>query len=243
MLTPSDPQHNHPQEEQPLSLEPAPPVPPARQRDPLNLLAWGLSLLMHPLPLPSLMFTLVLLFAPELMLASSPELRWRLLGLLVLTTFAIPGLSVLTMRLFGNIPSLTMTRRQDRRLPFLFVSIFYTIITGFFYRNFPQLIFINLALTSITATLLLLTIISLYWKISAHGMAAGGVSGFVTGLLFYDRALELMYPLALLLFLSGGVMWARLYLNHHRPPEVWAGWFAGYAICLGMVFGLYPLLL
>jgi membrane-associated phospholipid phosphatase len=219
------------------------PAAPAGRRDPLRLLAWVVSFLMHPLPLPSLMFALVLLFAPELILASSPELRWRLLGLLALTTFAIPGLSVLSLRMFGSIPSLTMTRRQDRRLPFLFVSIFYTLITWFFYRNFPQLTFVSLALTSITSCLLLLTVISLYWKISAHGMAAGGVTGFVTGLLLHDRTPELMYPLALLLFLSGLVMWARLYLNHHRPAEVWAGWFAGFSICLGMVLFLYPLLL
>ncbi|WP_224996745.1 hypothetical protein [Cesiribacter sp. SM1] len=210
--------------------------------DPLAAVAWVLSFLMHPLPLPSLMFGLVLIFAPELMLAGNLEIRWRLMALLFLATFALPGLSVLTLRLFGNISSLTMTRREDRRVPFLFVSAIYLVISLFFYKIFPQIPFVILGLLSITACLLVLTIISLFWKISAHGIAAGGVTGFIAGLVVHCNNQELVYPLAILLILSGAVMWARLYLNHHTPPEVWTGWFAGFSICISMVMLLYPIL-
>ncbi|AHM60517.1 hypothetical protein D770_11300 [Flammeovirgaceae bacterium 311] len=210
--------------------------------DPLTSVAWALSLLMHPLSQPSLMFGLVLLFAPDLVLAGNLEIRWQLMALLFLATFALPALVVLTLRLFGNIPSLTMTRREDRRIPFLFVSAIYLIITLFFYKVFPQIPFIILGLMSITACLLVLTAVSLFWKISAHGIAAGGVTGFMAGLVVHYHNPELIYPLTLLLILSGAVMWARLHLNHHTPPEVWAGWFTGFSICTGMVLLLYPLL-
>jgi membrane-associated phospholipid phosphatase len=210
--------------------------------DPLVPVAWVLSLLMHPLPLPSLMFALVLLFAPELMLAGNMEIRWRLMALLFLATFALPALSVLTLRLFGNLPSLTMTRREDRRIPFLFVSAIYMTVTIFFYRIFPQIPFVVLGLMSITACLLVLTAISLFWKISAHGIAAGGVTGFMAGLVVHYHNQDLVYPLSILLVLSGAVMWARLYLNHHTPSEVWTGWFAGFSICISMVLLLYPVL-
>lgn len=233
--------HNSLDEDTQLEQEETP-AAALKQRDPLLPLAWALSFLMHPLPLPTIMFGLILLFSPELILANSPDQRWRLLSFIFLTTFAIPALSVVTLRIFGNISSLSMTRREDRRLPFLFVSGIYLVVTWFFYRNFPQQIFINVGLISITASLLLLTFISLYWKISAHGIAAGGVTGFIAGILLYHQYQELVYPLAVLLFLSGAVMWARLYLNHHRPEEVWVGWFAGFSICLSAVLFLYPLL-
>lgn len=216
--------------------------PKTKRPDPLASLAWGLSFLMHPLLLPSSMFALILLFAPELAPVNSPEVRWKLLSLIFLTTFAIPGLSVLTLRLFGNISSLAMTERADRRLPFLFVAAIYTFVTGFFYQTFPQLIFINLGLTGITLCLLLLTMVSLFWKMSAHGVGIGGVTGFLTGLLLSEQHPALMYPLSLLMLLSGAVMWARLYLNHHTPTEVWAGWFGGFLICMSTVLILHPML-
>lgn len=188
------------------------------------------------------MFGLVLLFAPEFLLAGNQEQRWQLMSLLLLTTFAIPAISIFTMRLFGNIPSLSMTRREDRQLPFLFVSVFYLIITYFFYDKFPQLLLVNLGLASITLSLLALSLISLFWKISAHGIAIGGATGFLTGLTLFYQSSGLIFPLAILMGLSGAVLWARLYLNHHSPAEAWAGWFTGFVICTGMVIFLYPIL-
>lgn len=231
----------HEEPDQEFQQETPEQVQPGRQ-DPLIPVAWGISFLMHPLPLPSIMFGLVLIFAPELMLASSPELRWQLMGLLALTTFAIPALSVVSMRIFGNISSLSMTRREDRRMPFLFVSIFYMLTTYLFWEKFPLLTFVNLGIASIATSLLVLTVVSLYWKISAHGIASGGVTGFMTGLLLYYRNPELIFPLAVLMLLSGAVLWARLYLNHHKPAEVWAGWFTGFLICFCMLIFLYPML-
>ncbi len=224
-------------------LEPAAPGHyPAGKKEPLVLLAWAISFLMHPLPLPSLMFGLVIIFAPELMLVNAQEIRWQLMGLLFLTTFAIPALSVFTMRMFGNISSLTMTRREDRRLPFLFVTAIYLVITAFFFRTFPHLPFVNLAIAGITLSLIVMTAVSLYWKISAHGIAAGGVTGFMTGLAQHYQNPTLIYPLIILVLLSGAVMWARLYLQHHKPAEVWVGWFTGFIICLGIFKILYPYL-
>lgn len=188
------------------------------------------------------MFGLVLVFTPELMLATNLDIRWQLLMLILLATFAMPALIVLSLRMWGNIPSLTMTRREDRRIPFLFVSAIYLIVTYFSYKAFPQIPILVLGFMSISASLLFLTAVSLYWKISAHGIAAGGATGFLTGLTFYYRNPEIVFPLALLMCLSGAVLWARLYLNHHSPAEVWAGWFSGFVICLGMVALLHPLL-
>ena len=213
-----------------------------QQRDPLTPLAWGISFLMHPLPMPTIMFGLVLLFTPELMLSGNSEIRWQLMALIFLATFALPGLSVLTLRMFGNISSLTMSRREDRRIPFLFVSAIYMVVTYFFYKSFPQIPFVVLGLLSITASLLALTTISLYWKISAHGIGAGGATGFLTALMLHNRNPELIFPLAILMCLSGAVLWARLYLNHHSPAEAWAGWLTGFSICAGMVVILYPIL-
>lgn len=195
---------------------------------------------MHPLPLPGLMFGLVMLFAPELMPTDSEQRHWLLVGLLFITTFLLPGLSVLSLRFFGNISSLTMTRREDRRIPFLFVTAIYLITTAFFFRTFPQLPFVNLSIAGITLCLIVLTAISQYWKISAHAIAAGGITGIITALMHHYQNPALVYPLVLLLVLSGAVMWARLYLNHHKPAEVWAGWFTGFGLCLVLFKLVYP---
>lgn len=213
---------------------------PAPRQEPLTVLAWAISFLMHPLPLPCLMLGLMMIFAPELIPTDSQQKHWLLVGLFFISTFVLPGLSVLSLRLFGNITSLTMTRREDRRLPFLFVTAIYLIATAFFFRTFPQLPFVNLAIACITLCLIVLTVVSIYWKISAHAIAAGGVTGIVTALIHYYQNPALVFPLVMLVVLSGAVMWARLYLNHHKPAEVWAGWFTGFMLCLGLFKLLYP---
>ncbi len=196
--------------------------------------AWLLSIVFHPLLVPSYVFLAILWLSPQTLLPGNTQIQWPLLSLIFLATFVLPALSILSLRWLGQLPNLHMNRLEERRQPFAWVSILYAVLTGFFTFKFPQLPLVNMMLIGITLVIMMVTIISRSWKISAHGAGIGGATGGLAGLMIFFVA-PLLLPLVIIfLIISGVVMWARLYLNHHTPEQVWAGWGMGFGVCLGV---------
>ncbi len=111
----------------------------------------------------------------------SVELRIRLLVLILIGTFAVPSLLIYFLFRSGYVRSLHLDDRLDRRLPYLITGFVYSFLT-FLFAFRMQLISdvapeIAIILGSITMSILLLGIISLFWKISAHGVRDRWQSG------------------------------------------------------------------
>lgn len=121
-------------------------------------------------------------------------------------------------------------------MPFLFVSIFYGITTYMFVFKIQVNEIIGLLLLATTLLVAVLTIITVWFKVSIHAAAISGVVGFflVFGLKFPDS--QALYPLLILLILAGLVMSARLQLNAHTPKEILAGTITGLVVCFGILF-------
>ncbi|MEP2026487.1 MAG: phosphatase PAP2 family protein [Reichenbachiella sp.] len=93
-----------------------------------------------------------------------------------------------------------------------------------------------LLLISTTILVLVLTIITLWFKVSMHAAGVSGVVGFflVFGIKFPNSMA--LYPLLTFLILAGLVMSARLQLNAHSPKEVLAGLCIGFTVCFGTLY-------
>lgn len=204
--------------------------------DSIRQLAQGLSVVLHPLLVPSILFALVFFISPQVTAPLNENLRLPMLGLLVLTTFLIPMSSLLILYFLGSIPSLRMPDREQRRMPFLFVSIFYAVTSYIFISKYPQLVHLNIMLAGMTFIIFLITAVTQYWKISAHSTAISGAVGFLAAFVVIYRDTPLLYALAGMVVLAGAVMTARLYLNEHEPAEVWVGSLLGLLISLASVF-------
>ncbi|MBX7127155.1 MAG: PA-phosphatase, partial [Cyclobacteriaceae bacterium] len=74
------------------------------------------------------------------------------------------------------------------------------------------------------------TVITFYFKISIHALAAAGLSGMILGMMIIARDARLAVPLAVSMLLCGAVMSARLQLNAHRPIETTYGAVVGFAL-------------
>lgn len=207
----------------------------------LRWIAEAVGVILHPLFIPSILFAVIFFFSPLVTSPLSDEYRLSVWGLLVLTTLIIPLASFLLLHYFGSMPSLKMTNRQERPVPFLYISIFYAVTTYFFISEFPSLININIMLAGITFILFLITLITFYWKISAHSAGIGGAVGFLASFTLLYHDLQLLYPLAIMVVLAGVSMSARLYLNEHRPIEVWVGGLLGFSLSFASVFVLFLL--
>lgn len=156
--------------------------------------------------------------------------------MIFMTTFVIPLLSIVMMKLTKNIGSFHMESKDERVFPFSMISLFYMITTYLFYMKFqvdPALI---LALAVITISVILLTSITFFLKVSAHmtGMA---------GLLAIVIAIAIRYPTNDYLFLvlsstvlTGLIGSSRLYLNAHTPMEILLGFLLGFSTCFGAFY-------
>lgn len=149
-------------------------------------------------------------------------------------TFAAPILGILVFYFTGGIEDLEMKNAQDRHLPFIMTCILYLTSTALFvydtrFQAFPIL---GIIIGSITASLIAVTIITFYWKISAHSTGISGVVGFLMGLSYKLNDEALIYPILACIIIAGVLMSARLYLNAHTPNQILAGSALGFVVSL-----------
>jgi membrane-associated phospholipid phosphatase len=124
-----------------------------------------------------------------------------------------------------------MPDRRDRAVPFLITCAYFIITLYFFYQRTELDPILWQGLGVIVVAILVLTAVTFFWKISAHMIGVGGLLAVVLVLGKEFSNFQVLYPLILVLILSGAIASSRLYLGAHRPNEVYAGFFAGFLIC------------
>ncbi|MDX5480873.1 MAG: hypothetical protein LPK07_04245 [Hymenobacteraceae bacterium] len=190
-------------------------------------LAQVVSVVFHPLLMPTYLFALILYYMPVSALSLPMSSRWMVLGLIFFTTFIIPGLGAYTMVRVGHLDSLEMDKREQRRLPFLFTGLCYAITAYLLYRETVFDDIFHFIMVIISASVFLAYFISLIWKVSAHSIGVGGALGL---LLVISKLLPeafMLGPIIVAIFLSGLVLSARLALHAHTPAQVYTGFLSG----------------
>jgi membrane-associated phospholipid phosphatase len=201
-------------------------------------LALAISAVLHPLLMPTLLYAVLFYFSPSVVSIIDSLLQWRLLMLIFITTFLIPLFSIWLLYRVGSITSLTIDNKNERFLPFLSTTLFYMLTTYLFMSQLRGYYTLIVILGSITASLALVTLISVFWKISAHSVGVCGVAGFLFGLYYKYADYQLFYPILVVVIIAGLVMSARLSLNAHDPVQVFAGGLLGWCISFGTIYWL-----
>lgn len=210
-----------------------------------NRTATILSVVFHPLIITTYLFGLLFFIVPDLMGVSALELPaiGSLLLLIFLNTFIAPTIVVYYFYRLGIISTLHVDSLRERRLPYLACAIIYAIATYLFGWQLqpigelaPQ---IAILLGSVTMSMILIALISLSWKISAHATGMGGAMGVLTAMLIrFDEPL-LLAPLLVVVLITGFLLSARLYLNAHTPGQIVAGAACGLAVSSATVYFLF----
>ena len=186
-----------------------------------------ISVVFHPLLMTTYFFLLVAYFLPVVLQPAQPSL-WIIL-LIFVTTFALPAVNFLMLRLTGSIRDLNMPNRHQRILPFIFISAIYVFVTVMFYWKFPIPNLVRL-MAIISLMVVISTVITLFYKISVHGLAIWGMVGMLLPMNKVSEIKSLLVPTVILIVIAGLVMSSRLALNAHTPREVMAGSVMGFAI-------------
>ncbi|MCC9136569.1 hypothetical protein ACFSKU_07160 [Pontibacter silvestris] len=189
-----------------------------------------LSVLFHPLLIPTYLFAFIMYYLPVSALTLPLRSRWIVLGMIFFTTFIIPGMGAYVMVRAGQLDSVEMDRREQRSLPLLFTTVCYAVTSYLLYREpaFDAIFYFVMAVIAVAVFLTYL--ISLFWKISAHGVGIGGGLGFLLILNRLVPEASLAMPIAVAIVLAGAVLSARLALHAHTPDQVYAGFSCGVAL-------------
>ena len=202
-------------------------------------LALTLTVIFHPLLVPTYLFGLVLYELPQSVITFPAESRWVILAIVFFTTFIVPGLGTYFMYRNGFVSSMHVENRPERSLPFFFTTVCFAVTSYLFYQElvFDRLLFYMMFL--ITLSVFLLYLVSFVWKMSAHGVGLGGGLGI---LLFLHANLpesQLLYVVVGAILIIGAVMSARLALQAHTPAEVYTGFLLGFLVGVSIWLLIY----
>ncbi len=203
----------------------------------MNFIARTLSIALHPLLMP--VYVLFFLFSSNTFFSFLPGVTKLYcyvvtVGLLLL----IPLASLPLFKFFHLIRNYELEDKQERIYPIL-VTVFCAFL-GFWLLGFvAYTVIVQQLYLTLVVLLSLFFIITLYWKMSMHMTAIGGVCGFlITIALKY--AGDVRGDFMLMLVLAGLLAASRLYLKKHTPLQVYAGFLFG--LCFVVAIQLYSTL-
>lgn len=210
----------------------------------LRALATLVSFVFHPVFMPVVMIVLVYKLAPINFvnvpighIGQAGSLA-NLLFFVGLLTIFFPLLAVLLMKKLGLVQTIEMHEPKDRILPLIGVMIFYFWANHVMGNVQPTPPFVvRLLILGSFWSVIALFMASIFFKISMHATAAGGMLGLFIALLFINP-IDMRVPLFVALLLAGVIGTARLLLRAHRPAEVWTGYALGLAVQIGAYFYL-----
>jgi len=143
----------------------------------------------------------------------------------VLFTMIIPAITTFILIKSGTVSDLYIKDRKERTWPYIITFVSYLVCIRFFiWIGIGK--WVVLIASGTTLTLMLIAIINLWWKISAHMSGMGGLCGsiFAAAFIFHSNPIWLFTSIILL---SGVVAWSRLELKAHTLGQVSAGFLVG----------------
>lgn len=195
----------------------------------MRLVANILSGMFHPLLMPAYGVGMALSFTYLRVFPFS--LKSWILATVVALTVLVPALVVIGMKYMGMARDWDLTDRRERTVPYL-VYATSLLATAFFLFRLMMPVWVVAPLLGACGALVILMLVNLVWKISAHATGSGGLVGGIMGV----SILLGINPWALLsaAFLVAGVVGSsRLLLGRHTPMQVYAGFCLGF-VCVFM---------
>ena len=185
-----------------------------------------ISYVFHPVFMP--LFGIFLILNSGIYSVNIPSDFTRFIYLIVILTNSILPLSFLPALIyFKNIRTFEMGERRERFIPLFFTTICFYLTYHIISRVSP-VTFINMFLLSTVVTVLVLTLISIFWKISLHMAGIGGIAGTVV-ILSISFSLDTSFLLCGIILLAGIIGSARLAVTNHTPMQLFIGFVTGLA--------------
>ncbi|MBB3188502.1 phosphatase PAP2 family protein [Microbacter margulisiae] len=201
----------------------------------MKRLASILSIIFSPLLVPTYG---ILLFFTTRRFEVVPFLPKLIVGIIVFVcTGLLPGVILYFFMKTGKVSSVNLEKKEERTLPYIFSLVLYLFCALYLWKVNMPLWFVMMVVGS-TVALVVLMLVNLKWKMSAHLSALGGVFGGI----FVVAMHYVLNPVALIvgtLFIAAAVATSRLILGVHTPLQTLAGFVNGFVLVMlfGLLFG------
>ena len=184
-----------------------------------------ISFVFQPLLMPT--FGISMLLLTNLALFYTEIWKWFALGGTFLFTAILPATPILMMMRKGQIKDLYISKREQRTFPYLFSLLAYTFWTIFMWRVLQVPFFIVAMGIGSVLSIIIITLINMKWKISAHLSGIGGLTGGVFAFC-YVMAVNPVWLMILMLVISALTALSRIELKAHTPAQTLAGFTVGF---------------
>ena len=187
-----------------------------------------ISVLAHPLFMPSYAFSLLMYTNPYINMMISDSTKNVVIIILSLFTIVLPILTAIILKQLRVIDSIYMKTTEERKWPFVFTLVWYYMAFQLLAKLYIPQSFLLLMLGAISAIGLSL-IITLRWKVSIHMLGIGGLIGAIIGISHrfqFDHSNLIM----LLLIFAGLIGFVRLKTHSHNYRQVYVGFLLGFLV-------------
>lgn len=172
----------------------------------------------------------VLIFIPT-------PMKWRMLGVMFFLTAVVPASVILLLKMKGVVSDLGLNVRRERPIPYCVVCLAY-LASAWMFRTVGFPIWLSLFMCGAALATFLSLVINVWWKISAHMAAMGGMLGLMLRILAERQAMGDVIVLTLVIVLFIGLVGsARVWLGRHTVAQVYAGTLNG-VLCVYLISGL-----
>lgn len=192
----------------------------------IRVLAHLFSFVFHPLFIPTFMAAYLIYVHPYAFSAFDEKGKGlRMISVFMLTAF-FPAFTVFLLNKLGFADSIYLRTQKERIIPYI-ASMFFFFWIFYVSRNLPSspAIFTMMLLGVFIASIAAL-MANIYFKVSMHAMAMGGMFAFFLILALLGSSPVTIY-LTLAILVAGLVCSARLVVSDHHPFDVYAGFLLG----------------
>lgn len=196
-----------------------------------------LSVVLHPVWMPTLAVVLAFAIDPHLTFTFTPQGQWILVGMVFIMTALFPASSIMMLWRSGLVSQLSMPRRGERMVPFL-LTLVYFCMAYYLLRRTPTSTATLALFSGIIVAMAAVLLVTLRWKVSVHMAGIGGLVGMLLGLMVIHGAQAWFLPLA---FVAAGALGtARLLVSDHTPAQIYVGTAIGLlAVFTCLAFRIY----
>lgn len=197
----------------------------------LRVLAYIASYVFHPVFVPTVMTLVLYKLAPRSFAGVSVQQFNNWLLSIGITTLFFPLLTLLLLKGLGFVQSMHLRSSKERIIPLMATMIFY-FWSAHVYNTLPNIpLVLRVLLTGSYWAVIMIFLINIFFKISMHTTAAGGMIGILIVLMIVSPV-NVVIPLFIALATSGIVGTARMLLGMHRMWELWLGYILGVLVML-----------
>lgn len=203
---------------------------------PWRLLAQAISLVFHPLFILPYAYVLLASFNPFLFGESVPERVFSLedkfsKGIwfvnLLLFSCIIPIVGVLLMKALGMVSSLSLPTRDERKIPYIMVGMFYMAMVAQNSYNSSLPVEVKIFALGATIALFVAFFINLFSKISMHTVGIGGFLAMI--IIVIARSYTSAEHLFIFGVLACGLVGtSRMLLGAHKASDIYGGYVVGF---------------